>query len=200
MEEDGLGTVKSEAIDDYANIPSPPMEGGSSSWVGSAPQVEKRIRDELVCLGILGASDEESEDEILSELLEKQAELRKLAEYNQTQLGILTDTATECLVLYRSVGIASTTGDLSKVSPHGGQEGVLALSAVALEVIHGDIPHHTSTKTLLLDVVHLELDGLDIIISHPLVALVGIGSNDTVGGLHLGPSLVLQVQTNLEEG
>ena len=57
--------------------------------------MEKRIRDELVCLGILGASDEESEDEILSELLEKQAELRKLAEYNQTQLGILTDTAME---------------------------------------------------------------------------------------------------------
>ena len=87
--------------------------------------------------------------------------------------------------------------NLSKISSHGGQEWILALSASSLEVIHGDIPDHTSTKSLLLDVVHLVLDRFKTVVSDPLVSFVSVGSDSAVASLNLGPSLVLQVQADL---
>ena len=90
--------------------------------------------------------------------------------------------------------------NLSKISSHGSQEWVLALPASSLEVIHGDIPDHTATKSLLLDVVHLVLDRFKTVVSDPLVSFVSVGSDGAVTSLNLGPSLVLQVQADLGKG
>merc|ERR1719445_293763 len=84
-----------------------------------------------------------------------------------------------------------------KVSSHGCKEWVFALSACSLEVVHGNVPDHTASESLLLDVVHLVLDGLETVVSNPLVTLVGVGSNSAFVSLYLSPSLVLQIQTDL---
>lgn len=90
------------------------------------------------------------------------------------------------------------TASLSEISPHGSQEGVLALSTRSLEVVHGGVPDHATTESLLLDVLHLVLDGLETVIADPLVTLVSVGSDGAFASLHLGPSLVLQVQADLD--
>ena len=85
---------------------------------------------------------------------------------------------------------------LSEVSSHGSQEWILALSASSMEIVHSDVPNHASTETLLLDVLHLVLDGLETVITDPLVSLVSVGPNCAGASFNFRPT-VLQVQTDL---
>merc|ERR1712113_1183528 len=85
---------------------------------------------------------------------------------------------------------------LSEVSSHGSQEWILALSASSMEIVHSDVPNHASTETLLLDVLHLVLDGLETVITDPLVSLVSVRPNCAGASFNFRPT-VLQVQTDL---
>ncbi|KAL5259566.1 hypothetical protein ACHWQZ_G009871 [Mnemiopsis leidyi] len=89
--EEGVCSKGADDLDDIDELNSPKNESGGSSLTAS--HVESRVREELIQLGVLDDSEGESEDEVLSELLSKQQELRDLVEYNRTQLGLLYDTA-----------------------------------------------------------------------------------------------------------
>ncbi|XP_063680796.1 transcriptional adapter 3-like [Bolinopsis microptera] len=89
--EEGVCSRSGDDLDEIEEITSPKNEPGTSSLTTS--HVESRVREELIQLGILDDSEGESEDEVLSELLSKQQELRDLVDYNRTQLGLLYDTA-----------------------------------------------------------------------------------------------------------
>merc|ERR1712113_1261020 len=95
----------------------------------------------------------------------------------------------EVTIQNKSILSDSSLYYLSEVSSHGSQEWILALSASSMEIVHGDVPNHASTETLLLDV-------LETVITDPLVSLVSVGPNCAGASFNFRPT-VLQVQTDL---
>ena len=87
-----------------------------------------------------------------------------------------------------------TNGTLHNNFSNGHDQGVLTITTNIVEIIHGDIPGHGSTQSLLTKIHALFLDSFDIVIAHPLLRIrisVSIRTDgfSKIGNLRPGTSL-----------
>ena len=77
--------------------------------------------------------------------------------------------------------------------------GFCLVAALSPEVVQVDGPNPDSGQVQIFDERHLGLDGLHVVIAHPLVAFEGVGTHGSSLVSHNSPTLILDVLTDLKE-